>query len=147
MTTQQSGMQQTQQSKPPQSQSRHLVLPGAVPPGLMIELVAEPGRTESRGVEMDSVHMAFGGSQGCQGLGNGPSEGRSERLRLSSTTDYTRTFVFFYILAERCGLRRLCSCSMSFGGWAKGQKTRCDAPHLMYSRYPAVQGYTAGSNG
>lgn len=38
----------------------------------MIELVAEPGRTESRGVEMDSVHMAFGGSQGCQGLGNGP---------------------------------------------------------------------------
>lgn len=60
-------MQQTQQSNPPQSQSRHLVLPGAVPPGLMIELVAEPGRTKLTGLEVGSVHMAFEGNEGRQG--------------------------------------------------------------------------------
>lgn len=78
-------MQQTQQSNPPQSQSRHLVLPGAVPPGLMIELVAEPGSTKLTGLEVDSVHMAFDGSEGRQGLGNGPSERQSVTLKHFST--------------------------------------------------------------
>ena len=57
-------MQQQQQSNPAQSQSRHLVLPGAVPPGLMIELVAEPGRTKLTGLEVETVHIAFGGGEG-----------------------------------------------------------------------------------
>ena len=59
MTTQQSGMQQTQQSQQPQSHPAHLVLPGAVPLGLMIDLVAEPGRTKSTGLDVDPVPIVF----------------------------------------------------------------------------------------
>ena len=69
MTVQQSGMQQQHTSQPPMSQSRHFVLPGAVPAGLMMELVAEPGRTESTGPEVDSETMMLVGvceKAGCR---------------------------------------------------------------------------------
>lgn len=100
MTTQQSGMQQTQQSHPPQPQSMHLVLPGAVPTGLIIELVAEPGRTKLTGLEVESVHISSGRNEGRQRLGSGPSRRMSEMLNgsLKSVQD---TDLFIYIYGER----------------------------------------------
>lgn len=131
MTTQQSGMQQTQQSNPPQSQSRHLVLPGAVPPGL-IELVAEPGRTKLTGLEVGSVHMAFEGNEGRQGGRQWAFRGtvRDAQTLLNNCSRHVP--LFLYIYTERCGPQRLSSCSTGFGNWAKRQGTTCDAPHLMY---------------
>ena len=91
-------MQQTQQSKPPQSQSRHLVLPGAVPLGLMIELVAEPGRTKSTGLEVDLVHMALEGCEGRRGSATGSCRERSETLKTSYSTTARDTYLcYFYI--------------------------------------------------
>ncbi len=76
MTIQQSGTQHTQQSHPPTPQSRHLVLPGTVPPGLMIELVAEPGRTKLTGLDVDSVHMLFEGTDVRNSAINLPRHGQ-----------------------------------------------------------------------
>lgn len=99
MTTQQSGMQHTQQSNPPQSQSRHLVLPGAAPPGLMIELVAEPGRTKLTGLEMDPVHMALEGREDRHRRGKWVFQGtiRDAQTLFSSCTRHVPLFIYICI--------------------------------------------------
>lgn len=117
MTTQQSGMQQTQQSHPPQSQSRHLVLPGAVPTGLIIELVAEPGRTKLTGSEVELVHMSFEGNEGRQRLGSGPFRRLSEMLNCSlNSAQDTYLVLSIYMETERSRFRRDCAA----GRWALG---------------------------
>ena len=149
MTTQQSGMQQTQQSNPPQSQSRHLVLPGAVPTGLIIELVAEPGRTKLTGLEVDSVHMAFEESEGRRKLGNRAFRGtvRDVQIFLNMCSRHVPLLSYIYIGGK---MRSGGDCGAAQWASEVGQsESTQDAmpPHLTLCTLYAAQGHTTGFNG